>query len=158
MWTLKYQPDTSSSDYLTILFQLCFSAPKFYPDPSTPGADRVAYLVSQMEKIAVESISYGSICFRQHTHECQAPGGFDVKYAKRKQNKNGKHCWLHHLACLVTYRIYKLYIRHYVMRQTNYKPFTIHHCKGQLMLSHSQRGTFLAFIRYTLSKKVPGHF
>ncbi|XP_072013177.1 ganglioside-induced differentiation-associated protein 1-like [Amphiura filiformis] len=98
-WYMRIQPNgtvpalkhgeimkTDSKDIIQYLDEIAPDAPKFCPDPSTPGGDRVVYLTELMQKIVIEQITYGSGCHRHHTHDCKMPKMFNMEEATKIWN------------------------------------------------------------------------
>ena len=65
-------------------FFLYSAAPKFLPDSSVSGSDRVAYFLELMQPIRVDQITYGSACHRRHTQDCNLPGFLTVDFVTSK--------------------------------------------------------------------------
>ncbi|XP_072013175.1 ganglioside-induced differentiation-associated protein 1-like [Amphiura filiformis] len=99
-WYMRIQPNgtvpalkhgeimkTDSKDIIQYLDEIAPDAPKFYPDANTPGGDRVAYLSDLMHKIRIDLITYGSACYRHHTHDCKMPKKMNLEMAKSMVDK-----------------------------------------------------------------------
>ncbi|XP_072051667.1 ganglioside-induced differentiation-associated protein 1-like [Amphiura filiformis] len=99
-WYMRIQPNgtvpalkhgeimkTDSKDIIQYLDEIAPDAPKFYPDASTPGGDRVAYLTDLMQNIPIYLITFGSACYRHHTNDCTMPKTINLESSKSMVDK-----------------------------------------------------------------------